>query len=140
MYGKKIRAKIVEIEKYLDELDSIIPTSIGKYKQNFEKKAACEHYFEKIIEAAVDLTFLIIKNEGFKMPEDEKETFVLLAKEKIITPELAAKLKDAKGMRNIISHQYSQVDDEIVFESITEELSGDVKRFIGCLEKMILDK
>jgi len=36
----KIKDKIEEIEGYLDELSSIIPSSLRDYKQNFEKKAA----------------------------------------------------------------------------------------------------
>ncbi len=135
MYENKIKDKIAEIETFLDELDTIVPSNIQEYKQNFEKRAACEHYFEKITEATIDLAFLIIKNEGFKMPEDEKETFNLLAKENIISLELAAKLKYAKGMRNIISHQYSQVDDEIVFDSITGELGRDVRSFVKIVKK-----
>jgi len=131
----KIKDKIEEIEGYLDELSSIIPSSLRDYKQNFEKKAACERYFEKIIEAATDLAFLIIKKEKLKMPEEDKETFDILAKGEIISNELAIKLKDAKGMRNILSHQYGNVDDEIVFESITEELDKDVREFIKLLEK-----
>jgi len=69
------------------------------------------------------------------MPEEDKETFDILAKGEIISNELAIKLKDAKGMRNILSHQYGNVDDEIVFESITEELDKDVREFIKLLGK-----
>ena len=135
MSNAKIKDKIKEIEKYLSELESIIPSNFEEYKQNFEKKAACERYFEKIIEAIIDLAFLIIKDKGLKIPEEDKETFDILAEEEILSNELAAKLKDAKGMRNILSHQYGEVDDEIVFESITEELEKDVKDFIKNIKK-----
>jgi len=140
MYENKIKDKIKEIEKYLNELDFIIPSSFEQYKINFEKRAACERYFEKITEAVIDLAYLIIKEEGFKMPEEDKETFDILAKEEKITKELAIRLKDAKGMRNIISHQYGQVDDEIVFDSITEELGSDVKEFINTVKRLTLAK
>lgn len=40
-------------------------------------------------------------------------------------------LKNAKGMRNIISHQYGKIDDEVVFEAITEELCRDIKKFVS---------
>lgn len=135
MYKIKIKDKIKEIEKYLDELGSIVPSNLREYKQNFEKKAACERYFEKVVEAVVDLAFLMIKNKGLRIPEEDKKAFDILAGEEIISKELAAKLKDAKGMRNILSHQYGHIDDEIVFESITEELDRDVKEFIGCMQK-----
>ncbi len=130
MKSAKTKDKIEEIEKYLDEMSSIIPSDLHTYLHNFEKKAACERYFEKIIEAVVDMAFLIIKDRGFEMPEEDKEAFDILAKEKIISLELSEKLKDAKGMRNIISHQYGNVDDEIVFKSITQEIEQDVEEFI----------
>ncbi len=56
---------------------------------------------------------------------------IILLKNKIIDGKLATKLKSAKGMKTIIAHQYGKVDDEIVFESITEELDRDVSEFIG---------
>jgi uncharacterized protein YutE (UPF0331/DUF86 family) len=49
---------------------------------------------------------------------------------KIISKELSIKLKNAKGMRNIVAHKYGTVDDRIVFEAITEELLKDANEFI----------
>ncbi len=129
--------KIMEIEKFLDELQSISPHSFDEYKSNFEKKAACERYFEKIIEAIIDLAFLIIKEKKLKIPEEDSETFDILVKENMISAELAQRLKDAKGMRNILAHQYGVVDDEIVFTSITEELEKDTEAFLEIVKKMV---
>ncbi|MEK6932823.1 MAG: DUF86 domain-containing protein [Nanoarchaeota archaeon] len=127
----RIDDKIEEIENYLSELGEITPDSFQDYINDFKTKAACERYFEKIIEAVVDLTFLIIKDKGFKTPGEDKEAFDILAKEKIISKELADRLKDAKSMRNIIAHEYGKTDDRIIFESITEELEKDVREFIS---------
>lgn len=91
----------------------------------------------KIIEAIVDLAFLVIKEKGFRTPEEDKEAFDILAEEKIISEQLAQKLKEAKGMRNIIAHEYGRVDDRIVFESITEELVRDAKEFLKNIRKII---
>ena len=126
----RIQDKKEEIEKYISELEEIIPASFEEYKQNFEKKAACERYFEKIIEALIDLVFLIIKKEKYPIPEDDKKSFDVLFQEKIISDELCKKLKNAKGMRNIIAHEYGKIDDELVFESITKEIIEDVQELI----------
>ena len=76
------------------------------------------------------MAFLVIKENGLKSPEEDKEAFDIIAKGKIISETLATRLKDAKGMRNIIAHEYGKIDDKIVFEAITEELERDVKEFI----------
>ena len=133
----KIKDKINEIQKYLEELGSFSPIDFGEYEQNVEKKAACERYFEKIIEAVVDLTFLLLKNKNLKIPEEDKEAFNVLVKEKIISVELAERLKDAKGMRNILAHEYGIVDDTIVFESITEGLEKDVRLLLERIEEYL---
>jgi uncharacterized protein YutE (UPF0331/DUF86 family) len=129
----RVEEKKEEIQKYLEELNEITPKDFEEYKVNFEKKAACERYFEKIVGDCVDLAFLIIKEKNFKIPREEGGVFFVLAEEKIINKNLAEKLMEAKGMRNIIAHEYGKIDDEIVFNSICEELTEDITKFLDCL-------
>lgn len=131
----RINDKIDEIEKFLEELESILPLSLKEYEQNFKVKAIGERYFEKIVEAIVDLAFLLIKEKNLQTPEYEKQAFDILRDEKVISEDLATRLKDAKGMRNIISHQYGKLNDELVFCSLTEELIPDVQDFINLIKK-----
>ena len=133
----RIDDKIKEIENYLEELSNIIPENFDKYIKNYEKKAACERYFEKIIEAVVDVAFLVIKKSQLKMPGDDSIAFSILSENEIISEDLAEKLKNAKGMRNIITHEYGSVDDELVFNAITEELEKDVAEFLENIKKFL---
>ena len=128
--SERINDKIIEIEKYLEELYDIVPSIFEAYKSDFKTKAACERYFERIMEAVIDLGFILIKEKNFKMPEDEEGIFNIFSKEKIISEELSKKLKDAKGMRNFIIHQYEKINDELVFEVLTENLEKDVREFL----------
>mgnify|MGYP001611780927 CR=1 FL=1 len=115
----RINDKISEISQFLEELASLIPSSLEEYKSSIEKKAACERYVEKIVEAMTDLAFLVIKDKKLRIPEDDIDSFNILLEDKIIDNDLAAKLKNAKGMLKIISHQYGKFDDEIVFVEIS---------------------
>lgn len=63
-------------------------------------------------------------------PEDDGQAFDTLAKEGIISNELADNLKRAKGMRNVIAHQYGGINDEMVFDAISTELMKDAKTFV----------
>ena len=127
--------KIKDLSRFLEELGRIVPKSVEEYRSNIEKKAACERYAEKIVEALTDLAFLTIKNRKLKMPESDTDAFNILSENKIITDELCAKLKKAKGMRNIIAHQYGSIDDEIVFEAIAKELPKDARDFARSIKK-----
>lgn len=135
--NKKISDKIKEVEDYLNELEDWIPSSYDAYKSDLKTKSACERHFEKIVEAVVDLTFLIINERGLTMPEDDDSSFFILAKENIISIGLAKKLKEAKGMRNIIAHEYGKVNDELVFEAVNNEIFKDAEEFIKCVRSRI---
>jgi len=132
---KRINDKIREIEGFLDGLSEILPMDLKDYASDSKTKAACERYFEKIVEATVDLAFLMIKFKEFEIPEGDKETFDMLAKKNVITIVLAEKLKDAKSMRNILAHEYGTIDDELVFYSLTEEIEKDVREFIKAVKR-----
>ena len=137
---KRIKDKIKDVEEFLGQLKEIVPGSFEKYRKSIEKKAACERFAEKIAEAVTDLAFLVIKLKKLKIPEDDADAFNILSDNKIIDNNLSKRLKNAKGMRNIIAHQYGKIDDRIVFDSIKEELEKDVVEFIGCLNKIMSKK
>ncbi len=136
----RIEDKLNEIEEFIEELYEIFPDNLKAYLKSKEKKAACERYFEKIIEAVTDVVFYVIKLKNLTIPQDEESAFDILETNEVISKELCKNLKKAKGMRNIIIHQYGIIDDKLVFNSISEELKKDVKEFIKIIRQQIKSK
>ena len=132
----RINEKINEIQKYLDELMETVPNTLEEYESNKIIRAACERYFEKVIEAVTDLAFIVITQKKFRIPEDDIDSFRILEENGVIDNEIYNHLKDAKGMRNFIAHQYGQINDKLVYEAITEELEKDVRKFIEVVESL----
>jgi len=122
--------KIVEIESYVKSLESFLPESFDEYISDGKTKAACERYFEKIVEAVIDLVVLVIKENGLKTPMSDRAALDILAEKNIISATLSNKLGDAKSMRNIIVHEYGNIDDKKVFDAIKCEIALDVREFL----------
>lgn len=131
----RIKEKIKEIEQFVLDLESFVPTDFEEYKSDVKTKAACERFFEKIVEGLVDVAFLIIKEKGLDLPEEDKATFDVLAAAQLIPVDLANRLKQARGMRNILAHDYGRIDDELVFESVTNEIVRDARAFLMKIKK-----
>ena len=127
---ERINEKIEQIERYLIELEEIKSENFEEYKIDFKTRAACEHYFEKIVEACEDLAFLFLRERKLRFPDKEESVFNILYEDKIISNILNKNLQEAKKMRNKITHWYEEVDDKIVFEAINNELEGDIRKFI----------
>jgi uncharacterized protein YutE (UPF0331/DUF86 family) len=131
----RIEEKISDVKKYLKELAEIMPVNFEEYSKSNLIKAACERYVEKIIEGIIDVAFILIRMKKFELPEDDIDAFRILLNHKIVNEGLYQKLKLAKGMRNILVHEYGKIDDKIIFDSISEDLNKDVTSFLEELEK-----
>jgi len=114
----------------------MVPNTLKEYESNKIVRAACERYFEKVVESVTDLAFIVITLKKFRVPDDDIDSFRILEENGIIDDELYNRLKDAKGMRNFIAHQYGQINDKLVYEAIIEELEKDVKKFIEIVQKL----
>lgn len=136
---ERILDKIGEISKYLEELSEIVPADYDSYIADSRDRAACERFFEKIIEACVDLAFIVVKYKKLDLPKGDKEIFKILEKNKLISADISRKLSEAKGMRNILAHEYGKVNDQLVYEAVHEELVSDVETFLNQIEKLIAE-
>ena len=122
--------KIIEIEKYLFHLKDYLPSDFGEYMSDGKSRMACERCFEKIIEAVIDLVFIIIKDERLRSPDSDRDALNILSENEIISLELSEKLGNAKSMRNIIIHEYGNIDDRKIFDAIQNKLFDDIGKFL----------
>ena len=124
----RILSKIDEIDKYLEELESIKPIDLEEYETSIAKKRACERLLQILVEIEIDICNLLVFSLKLGMPSDEEDLFTKLASRKVISEELKLILINMKGFRNFIVHRYEEIDDEKVFEIITDKLD-DFEKF-----------
>ena len=112
---------IIQQLSYLKEYEFI---SFENYQNNFEKKATIERTLELMIQAAIDINrHLITKKLRLPFPETAKQSFLQLQQENILTEALAKQLAKSAGLRNILAHEYLELDDTNIYQSITLALS-----------------
>lgn len=88
-----------------------------------------KYTFVTAIEACVDVAQHICATEGWGPPADNGDAVRLLGQHGVLTPELATSMRKAVGFRNVLVHDYIEVDDEIV----AGRLKGlsDLDEFVG---------
>jgi len=128
MDKKRILVKIDEMDSYLEEIESIKPSSFEEYKNSIEKKRACERLLQIAIESVLDICNILISGLKLGLPSTEEEIFQKLESKKIISHRMAEIINEMKAFRNILVHKYGVVNDELVFENLSEKL-GDFDKF-----------
>ena len=70
------------------------------------------------------------------VPSDYKEIFTLLATHRVVSRPLARKLAAMAGMRNVLVHDYMELDLGLVYRTLRNDL-GDFERFIAATMKLV---
>ena len=122
MDKEKILSKIDEIDNYLEELASIKPLDFKEYQNSIKDKRACERLLQISIESVIDICNILTSGLKLGLPSDEEDMFNKLEKKNILSKKMSKILKYMKGFRNILVHKYGVVDNELVFELLSERL------------------
>jgi len=123
---ERIFTKLEEMEKYLSELENLIPDDEEVYLSNLALRRACEKTIELAIESLFSVVSLLVSSQKLGVPSSEENLIRLLSKGKVISDSLCEKLIHMKGFRNILVHRYGEVDDSKAYAYLTEELNDFV--------------
>ncbi len=98
------------------------------FEADFMKQDAIAANLQRTAEQTIDLANHVIRKEKLGLPKDSRDSFEILATTHVISSELAAKLKGMVGFRNILVHDYRELDLSIMKDVIEYRLD-DLIRF-----------
>ena len=122
LFKKKILQKAEEMNKYLLDLEDLLPKTKKEYLQDIKTKRACEKTIELAIESVISVISMIVSEERLGIPESEDDLILLVELKEIISRMLAQKIRQMKGFRNILVHRYGTVNDSLVYQYLLKEL------------------
>ena len=124
-----VRRKLARLNMYLEKLKPIAEHTFEEYRSDFYMKTSAERLIQLIVECATDVNSHVVLESGLRPPEDYTSSFIRAAEAGLITQALADKLKGSGGMRNIIVHEYMDIDDRKIYEILPTAIS-DYKEYI----------
>ncbi len=116
-----VEKKIAEIETRLRELRS--EADLRRIRSDIKEERFVTHTLQMAIQAALDVASHIVSDERLGEPDTYRELFTLLERDGWISGELAGRLRDMAGFRNVLVHGYTELDAEILEEVLTERLA-----------------
>lgn len=72
------------------------------------------------IEASIDIAQHLCSVEGWGPPRDNGDAMVRLGQREVVTPLIAESMRQAVGFRNVLVHEYVDVDDAIVLARLSD--------------------
>ena len=115
-YNDKLEYLNQTIENLNDWTESIDSKEFTE-RLELQKQYGIYHAFQIGIEIITDLISMIVKDEKL-IPKDDYSNINIIKNKKIINSDLAAKLREANGLRNRIVHDYNGLDNEIAYNRL----------------------
>ncbi len=120
--------KAVIINKY-ETIEKCINRINEEYENNAEN---LEDYrkmdmivlnLQRACEAVLDLAMYIVTTRKLGLPQNRRQAFELLEKNKIINSQMCIQMKEMIGFRNIAIHDYKELDNSILKDVIENHLA-----------------
>lgn len=105
---------VLQIRKYYAQAEN--------FRENSLRQDAISANLQRIADLCIDLANHIIKNKKLGLPTSASESFKILADRQIIDQQLSAKLMGMVGFRNILVHQYQQINLDLMIDVIENHL------------------
>lgn len=126
------------LEEYFRDLEEIKQNlTWEEFQTNKITRRFVERTLHMLIEACIDIANHIISYEGYREPMSNKDTFQVLAEEKILDKKLAERLKKMAQFRNVIVHDYVRIKPEIVYTVLQSHLN-DILEFAKSVKRQFL--
>lgn len=92
------------------------------FEEDYLRQDAIALNLQRACEQCIDLANHVIRISKFGLPKESRDSFRLLADNKVIPRDLAARLVGMVGFRNVLVHEYQRLDIELMIDVIENRL------------------
>jgi len=104
------------------------------FEEDYLRQDAIAANLQRVCEQCIDLANHTVRARKLGLPKESRESFRLLAESDIISRDLSNRLERMVGFRNILVHQYQQLDI-LVMKDVVENRLEDILLFVDTIVK-----
>lgn len=123
-----IQKKLDRLAEYIADLEEQQHVSVTDWETDKMLRNHIERTLHKAVENCLDIGKHLIAGMGLRTPEDYKDIMVILAEAGILPKENLTKFKKMAQFRNVIVHDYENIDPHIILSILRKDL-GDLRLF-----------
>jgi uncharacterized protein YutE (UPF0331/DUF86 family) len=94
-----------------------------------------KYTFQTALEACLDAAHHVVADRGLGVPASNADAFRLLGRAGVLDADLAEVMAGAAGFRNVLVHDYAEVDDSQVVDNL--ERLGDLRRYVAAMTRLL---
>jgi len=117
--------KLTSIDRCLRAIRTYVAGDVGRLAEPIVLDAVVLN-LQRACELAIDAACREVARRGLGVPADSADAFTILEKERVLTADVADRMRRMVGFRNVAVHEYRRLDPAVV-RTVVEHRLGDFK-------------
>ncbi|WP_353093840.1 DUF86 domain-containing protein [Tissierella praeacuta] len=123
-----IKRKLKELEQNLIYLKQIsYDVNLENLKSDMIKYWGIERGIQICIERIIDIANIIISVSDKEKPDTYREIMLMMSDLEVVSGKFSKKLANMVGFRNILVHDYTKIDQEIILNMLKDDINDFMK-------------
>lgn len=140
LHVEKVYAKFRDITESIERLKAFKDVSSEAFLSDRDKQDIASFRLIVATEAAIDLCLHVSAKRLGKVAEEYAACFQLLADHGLVDKALASRLARMARFRNLLVHQYWEIDYARLYEIITGPDLEDLQAFVEQISRLMEDQ
>lgn len=120
--------KLAELERYVQQVSEYRALTVEQYRNDWKVQRIVERTLQLAFESCADIANHVIADRGLEVPHTYAGAFESLGRAGLLERDLVDVMVRMAGFRNVLVHEYTAVDAQIVVRVLREHL-GEFGRF-----------
>jgi len=130
-----ILIKLAQLEEYIGQIERM-EFGIDELLESKDIQHLISFRLQQAVETAIYIANHLVAGLALPQQETAVDVMGLLAREEIISEQLAIEMGDAARFRNLVVHQYGDIDFEKVYSSYNDDLD-DLRWFAEEVQEFV---
>jgi len=131
-----VAKRLSKLREYVGFLKEIRLKSREEFTTNPFVYGNAERYLQLAIQTMLDIGNHILADRKLKEPEEYRDVMKILGEQKLLPQSLVQRLLPLVGLRNILVHDYLDIDRAKLYDALQQELS-DFEEFGLHISKLL---
>ncbi|CAA9522605.1 MAG: hypothetical protein AVDCRST_MAG45-2600 [uncultured Solirubrobacterales bacterium] len=132
--GERLGARLERLERLIEQLEATADAGLEAYLADESLRLLTERRLQLAIQACIDAGAQLVSELSSRSPADYADVFSSLADGGFLERDLARSLGEAAGQRNLLVHDYLDIDDRRVFASLSR--LDDLREFATVVQHL----
>lgn len=124
-----IKQRLNQLSTSINKIERFKEISLEEFLKDDIIQDVVEYNLFIAINMMIDIATHIVVDNNMGSPETLGEAFNVLNKEKYLNDEETKVYRNMVGLRNILSHEYINIDKKIIYRILKNNLI-DIKKFV----------